>query len=75
MTMKPMYMTRFRCKQMYSWNPNVRGKGCPYCGPLGMLGTDNIPWRKIKEILCGRKNRCHSASIVAIIQLEHFLIC
>lgn len=55
MTMVPMYKTCSRCKRKYSWNPDVGKMWCPYCGPLGMPDTGDIPWRKIKDAIKGRK--------------------
>lgn len=55
MTMVPKYKTCSRCKRKYSWNPDVGKIWCPYCSPLGMSSTGEIPWRKIKDVLKGRK--------------------
>jgi len=38
MTIRPMYKTCIKCKQIYSWNPSVGNMWCPYCGPVGIFG-------------------------------------
>ena len=55
MTMVPMFNKCRKCKKYYSWNPDVGNMWCPNCGPLGQAGVREIPWKKIGDILKGKK--------------------
>ncbi len=55
MTMVPMYKKCPRCRRRYSWNPDAGQMWCPYCGLIGKPGLDDNPWKKIKDILKGKR--------------------
>ena len=57
MTMVPLYKKCPRCKRSYSWNPDVGRMWCPYCGPLGKPGWGDFLWKKMEDILKGKKNK------------------
>ena len=57
MTMVPMYKKCPRCKRRCSWNPDVGRMWCPYCGPLGKPGWGDFLWKKMEDILKGKKNK------------------
>lgn len=54
MTMVPMYKICSRCKRKYPWNPDVGKMWCPNCSLLG-VSSEDISWKKIKDVLKGRK--------------------
>lgn len=55
MTMMPIYKICPKCKRKYSWNPDAGQMWCPYCGPLSIPGTGDIPWRRTWPVFKGRK--------------------
>ena len=55
MTMVPMYKKCPRCRRRYSWNPDVGQMRCPYCESLGQPGLGDNPWKKIGDILKGKR--------------------
>lgn len=56
MTMVSIYKKCSRCKRRYSWNPDVGKMRCPYCKSLGQPGLEEVPWKKINDIIKGKKN-------------------
>lgn len=55
--MVPMWKICPRCKKKYSWNPDVGQMWCPRCGLLGQIESIDNPWKKIEDILKGKKNK------------------